>query len=98
MKPEAICITTRQPRNASDPGESETVHFVVENNVVRVVDADGHLLRFHDGEPVLRHLQPGDNPRAIAARLGFAYYKATYGDRERGFWRRDLGRGPGAPV
>jgi hypothetical protein len=97
MKIEAVCITTRQPRNAADPGESETVHFVVENNVVRMVDADGHQLRFTDGEPVKRVAGPDDNPRQVAARLGRAYYVEINGDRQRGFWR-DPGRGGGAPV
>jgi hypothetical protein len=84
---QTVCITTRRPYSESDAGEAAIVHYAVNDNIVCVTDSDGHLLRYSDGEPCRQALEPGDDPRQVAARLGRSYHNQTYGDRERGFWR-----------
>jgi hypothetical protein len=99
MKPiQTVCITTRRPRSAADPGECETVYYILAGDVVKVTDQDGALLRFEDGEPCKQVLEPGDNPKQVAALLGRRYHTQMYGDSERGFWR-DISRinGRGVP-
>jgi hypothetical protein len=59
------------------------IHFVVDNNVVKVTDKDGAMLRYPDGEPCKQVLGPADNPSQIAARLARGH-RREYGDR--GFW------------
>jgi len=83
MKVETIHVATRNPRNDDDPGECAIVHFVVDNNVVKVTDKDGHMLRYPDGEPCKRALEPGDNPRQIAARIARSH-RREYGARHFG--------------
>jgi hypothetical protein len=96
MKVETVHVATRNPRNNEDPGECAIVHFVVDNNVVKVTDKDGHILRYPDGEPCKRVLGPDDNPRQIAARIGRGYHR-EYGGRA--FWG-DITRinGKASPV
>jgi len=95
MKVETIHVQTRQPRDEADPGECAIVHFVVDNNVVKVTDKDGHMLRYPDGEPCKRALEPGDNPRQIAARIARSH-RREYGGKA--FWG-DIGpSGKGVPV
>ena len=96
MKVETVHVATRNPRNDEDPGECAIVHFVVDNNVVKVTDKDGHMLRYPDGEPCKKALGPDDNPRQIAARLGRGY-RREYGGRP--FWG-DISRlnGKASPV
>jgi hypothetical protein len=96
MKVETVHVQTRQPRDEADPGECAIVHFVVDNNVVKVTDKDGHMLRYPDGEPCKQALGPHDNPRQIAARLAHGY-RREYGGRA--FWG-DISRlnGKDAPV
>lgn len=97
MKPLETVITTRRAYDAADPGECATVYYTVADNVVKVTDRDGHLLRYSDGEPCRRALGPDDDPRQVAARLGRSYHIQTYGDRQRGFWR-DISRINGRDV
>jgi hypothetical protein len=97
MKIETVHITLRNPHNDADPGECAIIHYVVEGDVVKLTDKDGALLRFAKGEPCKQVLEPNDNPRQIAARLGRRYHLGAYGDRQRGFWR-DLPPGRGVPV
>jgi hypothetical protein len=83
---QTLCITTRRPRDESDPGEAAIIHYTADEHEVRITDKDGHLLRYeHSGEPCKQALGPGDNPRQIAARLGLRYHNRIYGDRESGF-------------
>jgi hypothetical protein len=94
MKVETVHVQTRQPRNDEDPGECAIIHFVVDNNVVKVTDKDGAMLRYPDGEPCKRTLEPGENPRQVAARLSRGY-RREYGGRA--FWG-DIPPGKGVPV
>jgi len=97
MKPQTVHITTRRPHDAADAGECAIIYYTANDNVVKVTDKDGHLLRYSDGEPCKRVLGPGDDPRQIAARLGRRYHNQTHGDREKGFWR-GLPRGRNVPL
>jgi hypothetical protein len=97
MNIQTVHITIRNPYNDADAGECAIINYVVDGNVVKVTDQDGHMLRFAKGEPCKQVLGPGDNPRQIAARLGRSYHNQMYGDRERGFWR-DLPRPKDVPV
>jgi hypothetical protein len=94
MKVETVHVQTHQPRNDEDPGECMIVHFVVDNNVVKVTDRDGNMLRFPDGEPCKQALGPDDSPRQIAARLARGH-RREYGGK--GFWG-DIPPGKGVPV
>jgi hypothetical protein len=94
-KVETVHVATRNPRNDEDPGECAIIHFVVDNNVVKVTDKDGHMLRYPDGELCKRTLEPSDDPRQIAARLGRSH-RSEYGGR--GFWGDIRINGKGAPV
>jgi hypothetical protein len=71
MKPiQTVCITTRRPHDAADPGECAIIYYRVDGNAVKVTDRDSHMLRYSDGQPCKQALEPDDNPRQIAARLG----------------------------
>jgi hypothetical protein len=97
MNIQTVHITLRNPHDDADPGECAIINYVVDGNVVKVTDKDGALLRLAKGEPCKQVLEPGDDPRQIAARLGRSYHNQMYGDRERGFWR-DLPRPKDVPV
>jgi hypothetical protein len=95
-KVETIHVQIRQPRDEADPGECAIIHYTVVNNVVKVTDKDGHMLRYPDGEPCRQVLLPGENPKQIAARLGRSHRREYDG---RAFWG-DISRlnGKASPV
>jgi hypothetical protein len=62
MRVETVHVQTRQPRNDEDPGECAIVHFTVADNVLKVTDKDGNMLRYPDGEPCKQVLGPTTTP------------------------------------
>jgi hypothetical protein len=91
MNIQTVHVTTRRPRDASDPGEAAIIYFVVDGPTLRVTDARGNQVRYLNGEPVKTALGIQDDPRQVAARLGHRYHTEMFGDRERGFYK-DISR------
>jgi len=66
MKPTHFFITTRAPKDASDPGEVELGYYLVEGDEVALCDVDGAGLR---GENSRRKLKAGEDARRVASSL-----------------------------
>jgi hypothetical protein len=97
MKVQTVSVTTRRPRDAADPGECAIIYYVVDGPMLRVTDARGNQVRYLNGEPVKRALEPSDDPKQVASFLGRRYHTEMFGDRERGFYR-DISRVNGRDV
>lgn len=89
MKVETVHVPVRNPYHDQDPGECTIVHYTVNGADLQITDADGHRLRFKDGELCAAELEPGDDPRQCAARLGRMLHRET--DRGPSFWK-DISR------
>ena len=68
-----IHITTRPPMDDDDPGECAIGHYVVDDNIVMLTDANGTPLykpgRAGQTDVFQRELQPGESHRVVAGRL-----------------------------
>jgi hypothetical protein len=68
-KVERIIITTRPSKpETGDPGSAKIGHFFVEGDTLTLCDEAGTPLRDRE-EPITAVLEPGTEPRAIAAVL-----------------------------
>jgi len=89
-----LACVLRPPKPPAAGGDSLAVGPNLIEEMLKVTDKDGNMLRYPDGEPCKQVLGPNDSPRQIAARLARGH-RREYGGR--GFWG-DIPPGKGAPV
>ena len=60
----------------SDPNGRVTAgHYILEDGLLTMVDADGKPLRGTGGEKIVHRMQDGENPDSIACRLTLMLYR-----------------------
>ena len=76
------------PATERDPGQVTFGFYTVDGNVLTMTDGEGAVVRHQNGEPYKHILEPGQDPRPIAARFTKEIRKAATGERIAGFWGR----------
>jgi hypothetical protein len=69
----SVPFQTRAPNSEADPGACEIAYYTVDDGVLVMRDAEGNKTG------AKHRLQPGDNERQIACRLGKRAWRTTRG-------------------